>query len=145
VQISEELLRAAIRRQTIALKFVPVFMGSAYKNRGVQPLLDGVIDYLPSPTEVPSYALDTANEEAKVRIQCDPAQPTVALAFKLEEGKYGQLTYMRVYQGTIEKGQFLHNLKTGKKIKVSESLSARYNYILNFEKWHLFGGFRVCI
>ena len=59
---------AAIRRQTIALKFVPVFMGSAYKNRGVQPLLDGVIDYLPSPTEVPNFALDTANEEAKVLI-----------------------------------------------------------------------------
>ncbi|KAG5180518.1 Mef1, mitochondrial translation elongation factor EF-G [Tribonema minus] len=116
--VPKDLLKRAIRRQTIAQKFVPVFMGSAYKNRGVQPLLDGVVDYLPSPAEVPNFALDTAADEARVALSCDPDKPTVALAFKLEECKFGQLTYMRVYQGRIERGHFLHNLKTGKKIKV---------------------------
>ncbi|CAM9422944.1 unnamed protein product, partial [Choristocarpus tenellus] len=117
-EVDEAVLKAAIRRATISLKFVPVFMGSAYKNKGVQLLLDGIVDYLPNPTEVSNYALDTANNEAKVEVECRPDAPTLALAFKLEEGKYGQLTYMRVYQGTITKGQMLFNFNSGKKLKV---------------------------
>jgi elongation factor G len=117
-EIPERLLKDAIRRQTIALKFVPVFMGSAYKNKGVQPLLDGVVDYLPAPVEVTQYALDTANNEVKVPISCRTDAPTLALAFKLEEGRFGQLTYMRIYQGMISRGQFITNLTTGKKVKV---------------------------
>lgn len=116
--VPEDLIKEAIRRQTIALKFVPVFMGSAFKNRGVQPLLDGVIDYLPSPPEVTNYALDTNNDEARVALKCDPKLPTIALAFKLEEGKHGQLTYMRIYQGKVERNQFLYNLATKKKVKI---------------------------
>mmetsp|Transcript_5094 Transcript_5094/g.8911 ORF Transcript_5094/g.8911 Transcript_5094/m.8911 type:complete len:743 (+) Transcript_5094:60-2288(+) len=111
-------LKAAIRRQTIALNFVPVFMGSAFKNKGVQALLDGVVDYLPTPREVPNTALDLDNHEAPVAVACDPAAPLVALAFKLEEGRFGQLTYMRIYQGSIKKGGWIHNLNTGKKLKV---------------------------
>jgi len=115
---SVETLKAAIRRQTIALKFVPVFMGAAYKNKGVQPLLDGVVDYLPNPTEVENFALDQDRNEEKVLVPCDPEKPLLALAFKLEEGRFGQLTYMRIYQGTMKKGDWVTNLKTGKKVKV---------------------------
>ena len=117
---SSDLLREAIRRQTIDLKFVPVFMGSAYKNKGVQRLLDGVIDYLPSPHEVRNTALDVANpeEEKPVEIFTDASLPLVAMAFKLEEGRFGQLTYLRVYQGNLRKGGFIYNINNGKKIKV---------------------------
>jgi elongation factor G len=96
-------IRAAVRRATIALKFVPVFCGSAYKNKGVQLLLDGVVDYLPNPTEKTSVALDRDNGEVEVALSPDPAKPLVALAFKLQESRFGQLTYMRLYQGTMRK------------------------------------------
>ena len=114
---SEQEIKDAIRRQTIELKFVPVFMGSAYKNKGVQALLDGVVDYLPSPREKHNIALDLDNDEAEVPLACDPAAPLVALAFKLEESRYGQLTYMRVYQGTIKKGMQAVNINSRKKVK----------------------------
>ena len=93
-------------------------MGSAYKNKGVQLLLDGVNEYLPSPTEVENVALDIDNEEAEVILKCDAAEPLVALAFKLEESKFGQLTYVRVYQGTLKKGMMVLNTKTGRKVKI---------------------------
>jgi elongation factor G len=112
-----EVLKAAIRRQTIDMKFVPVFMGSAYKNKGVQALLDGVVAYLPSPPEKVNHGYDLNNNEAEVKLECDPEGPLVALAFKLEESKFGQLTYMRVYQGTIKKGMQAFNVNTGKKVK----------------------------
>lgn len=113
-----DTLKSAIRRCTIANTFVPVFMGSAFKNKGVQPLLDGVVDYLPNPAEIENFALDLDNEEKPVPVECDTTKPLVALAFKLEESKFGQLTYMRVYQGMIKKGSMLMNVKTAKKIKV---------------------------
>ena len=75
-------------------------IGSAYKNKGVQLLLDGVTDYLPNPTEVENIALDQNKNEEKVMLESDPKKPFVGLAFKLDEGRYGQLTYMRIYQGT---------------------------------------------
>ena len=113
-----EQLLAAIRRATIANTFSPLFMGSAYKNRGVQLLLDGVVDYLPAPSEVQNVALDLKNEEAPVVLSNDPSKPLVSLAFKLEEGKFGQLTYLRVYQGQMDKGMTIVNTSTGKKLKV---------------------------
>lgn len=116
---SIEEIKAAIRRQTIACRFVPVFMGSAFKNKGVQPLLDGVIAYLPNPTEKANYALDTAQGEEKVELSGSPDDPLLALAFKLEETPFGQLTYMRIYQGTLKKGMFLYNTSAdGKRVKV---------------------------
>jgi len=111
-------IEAAIRKATIALKFVPVFMGSAYKNKGVQKLLDGVTKFLPNPTEVTNKALDQDNNESEVVLKAEPALPFVGLAFKLEDGRYGQLTYMRVYQGTLKKGDFITNCNNGKKVKV---------------------------
>jgi elongation factor G len=106
----EEMLKAAIRRATIAREFVPVFMGSAFKNKGVQQLLDGVIEYLPSPPEVSNFALQ-GKEEERVELPTDPSGPMVGLAFKLEEGRFGQLTYMRIYSGTLKKGDFIHNVR----------------------------------
>ncbi|TXG62589.1 hypothetical protein EZV62_009583 [Acer yangbiense] len=116
--ISPGDLEEAIRRATIARKFVPVFMGSAFKNKGVQPLLDGVLSYLPCPIEVTNYALDQTKNEEKVMLPGNPNGPLVALAFKLEEGRFGQLTYLRIYEGVIRKGEFIINVNTGKKIKI---------------------------
>lgn len=115
---SVEQLKAAIRKYTIDRKFVPVFMGSAYKNKGVQLLLDGVASYLPAPTESQNVALDLDQKEKEVALVCDPKLPLVALAFKLEESRFGQLTYIRVYQGTLKKGVNVTNVKTGKKVKI---------------------------
>ncbi|KAH9475024.1 Elongation factor G, mitochondrial [Psilocybe cubensis] len=110
----------AIRRATISLKFSPVFMGSAIKNTGVQPLLDGVCSYLPNPSESEILAHDTELPPSAPQVALQPAAsaPLVGLAFKLEEGRFGQLTYMRVYQGTLKKSMQLFNARTGKKVKV---------------------------
>jgi elongation factor G len=118
-EVSVEELQAAIRRVTIALKMTPVFIGSAYKNKGVQLLLDGVNLYLPNPTEVTNIALDQNNKEEKVILTSEPKKPFVGLAFKLEDGRYGQLTYMRVYQGSLTKGDFIvNNSANRKRVKV---------------------------
>jgi elongation factor G len=116
--IDEQQLRAAIRRATIALKMTPVMCGSAYKNKGVQLLLDAVCSYLPNPKEAVNEALDQKNNEAKVILESDPSKPFVGLAFKLEDGRYGQLTYMRMYQGRIAKGDFIINQSNQKKVKI---------------------------
>jgi len=108
-------IHAAIRRATIALKVTPVFIGSAYKNKGVQLLLDAVLLYLPNPAEVTNVALDQNKNEEKVILEADIKKPFVGLAFKLEDGKYGQLTYMRVYQGSLVKGEFIVNNSSGRK------------------------------
>jgi elongation factor G len=118
-EVSVEELQAAIRRVTISLKMTPVFIGSAYKNKGVQLLLDGVNLYLPNPTEVTNIALDQNNKEEKVILTSEPKKPFVGLAFKLEDGRYGQLTYMRVYQGSLTKGDFIvNNSANRKRVKV---------------------------
>ena len=116
--ISEEQLRAGIRRATIALKMTPVMCGSAYKNKGVQLLLNAVCGYLPNPKEATNIALDQKNAEAQVILESDPNKPFVGLAFKLEDGRYGQLTYMRVYQGKVSKGDFIINQANQRKVKV---------------------------
>jgi elongation factor G len=116
--VTEELLITAIRQGTINRSLTPVMMGSAYKNKAVQPLLDAVTMYLPCPSDVENTALDMDNEEAPVILESDGDKPVVALAFKLEDGNYGQLTYIRVYQGTIAKGSTIVNARSGKKVKV---------------------------
>ncbi len=108
----------AIRKGVLALELVPVFVGSAYKNKGVQPLLDAVTRYLPSPLDRPAEALDTERDEAKVALEADSSKPVVSLAFKLDEGRYGQLTFLRVYQGQLKKGETVVNSRNGRKIKV---------------------------
>jgi elongation factor G len=115
---TEKEIMAAIRKGCINLDLTPVFMGSAYKNRGVQKLLDGVQDYLPNPTEVKNEGLDLDKNEEKVELSSDPNKPLVALAFKLEDGRFGQLTYMRIYQGTMKKGDFITNMANQRKVKI---------------------------
>ena len=117
-EIPETLVYDAVRKGTLTRELTPVFMGSAYKNKGVQPLLDAVTRLLPCPTDVRNEGLDMDRDEAPVELKADPAAPTVSLAFKLEDGQYGQLTYIRVYQGTLTKGDTLVNVRTGKKMKL---------------------------
>jgi elongation factor G len=116
--IPEDLILTAVRRGALKRELTPVFMGSAYKNKGVQPLLDAVNRLLPCPADVQNEALDRDNNEAPVILSCDPGKPIVALAFKLEDGPYGQLTYIRVYQGDLSRGVTIINARSGKKVKV---------------------------
>jgi elongation factor G len=115
--ISEALIKNAVRTGVISRQITPVFLGSAYKNKAIQPLLDAVLDYLPSPLDIHNEAIDMDNNEESVVLESNFDKPTVALAFKLEDGQYGQLTYIRVYQGCISKGDTLVNTRDGKKIK----------------------------
>ncbi|KAN0137606.1 P-loop containing nucleoside triphosphate hydrolase protein [Lactarius tabidus] len=126
---SNEQLAAAIRRATASLKFSPVFLGSAVKNTAMQPLLDGICAYLASPSERQVVAHDTAQPAGSPMVELVPAAaaPLVALAFKLEEGRFGQLTYMRVYQGSLKKGQFIFHGQTGKRIKVPKLVRMHSN------------------
>ena len=115
---TEDQLRAAVRRATISLKFTPVFMGSALADKSVQPMLDGVCDYLPNPSEVENLALDRRRDEAPVKLISYNSLPFVGLAFKLEESNFGQLTYIRVYQGSLRRANNVFNARTNKKVKV---------------------------
>jgi elongation factor G len=118
-ELTADMLKPIIRRVTIELKATPVFIGSALKNKGVQLLLDGVVDYLPNPTQVVNEGRDQEKNEEIVRLESVPNKPFVGLAFKLEDGRFGQLTYMRIYQGKVAKGDFIVNCSAGqKKVKV---------------------------
>ncbi len=117
-EVTPELLTEALRIGTLERDITPVFMGSAYKNKGVQPLLDAVTNLLPCPADVENQALDMNADEAPVILSSDAGKSPVALAFKLEDGQYGQLTYIRVYQGSISKADTIVNARTGKKVKV---------------------------
>ena len=118
--VTVPLIKQAIRKGTLSLQLTPVLLGSAYKNKGVQPLLDAVIDYLPNPMDVVNEAIDlTSPDEGRVAMSSSSTDPTVALAFKLEDGRYGQLTYFRIYQGKLEKDMFIFNSRTGKKVKIA--------------------------
>ena len=126
-EVTEELFKKAIRDATIARQLVPVFCGSAYKNKGVQKLLDGVRDYLPAPDEVDNFALTLEEDPEKVKVDVDPSKAFIGLAFKLEEGRYGQLTYLRIYQGTINKGDFIYNSRNRAKVKVGRLVRMHSN------------------
>ncbi|MFZ9595395.1 MAG: elongation factor G [Bdellovibrionia bacterium] len=117
-EVTVDELRTAIRKATLSLNFTPVMTGSAYKNKGVQLLLDAVTYYLPNPNEKENIALDQKNNEAKLVLSSDPKLPFVGLAFKLDEGRYGQLTYMRIYQGSVKKGDIIFNSSNDKKVKI---------------------------
>src|SRR4029077_7775050 len=105
-QVTPEVIRSSLRKATIALKCTPVMMGSALGNKAVQILLDGVCSFLPDPREVENVALDLSKSEEPLVLESNPDRPLVMLAFKLEDGRYGQLTYVRVYQGKVKKDDF---------------------------------------
>jgi len=117
-KVTEELIYEAVRKGTISRKLTPVFMGSAYKNEGVQPLLDGIVRYLPNPADVENVAMDLENNGQEFKLKTDSSAPAVLLAFKLEDGPYGQLTYIRIYQGSLKKGDEIANSRSRQKVKV---------------------------
>ncbi|XP_078048110.1 mitochondrial translation elongation factor G 1 [Augochlora pura] len=130
VQIPEKDIKDAIRRNCIKRTFTPVLVGTALKNKGVQPLLDAVLDYLPNPAEVENYALQqTSNETVKVLLKSERnnKNPFLGLAFKLEAGRFGQLTYFRCYQGKLCKADTLYNTRTGRKVRVQRLVRLHAN------------------
>ncbi|KAI5737720.1 hypothetical protein M8J76_016102 [Diaphorina citri] len=134
--ISEDDIKKAIRRSTLTRKFTPVLVGTALKNKGVQTLLDAVLDYLPNPGEVTNYAIENGQEDKKVVLNPsrDGKHPFIALAFKLEAGKFGQLTYMRCYQGKLRKGEMIYNVRTDKKVRVSRLVRLHSNEMEDVEE-----------
>jgi elongation factor G len=127
-EIPVEDLRAAIRRSTISLEIVPVFCGSAFKNKGVQPLLDGVVDFLPSPADVPPVEGIRVKDEKVVSRKAEDDEPFAALVFKIQSDKHaGSLAYLRVYSGHAKAGQQVVNAVTGKKERVGRFLQMHAN------------------
>lgn len=114
-QPTVDAIRTIIRKATLALQLTPVLFGSAYKNKGVQEVLDAITDYLPSPQEREVIAHDISNNE--LQLECESDRPLVAMAFKTVVEKFGQLTFLRVYQGTLQKGTQVVNVRTGKPIR----------------------------
>ncbi len=117
-----DLIHKTIREGTIAQQLCPVMIGTAYRNKGVQPLLDAICRYLPSPLDREIFAKDNNNGMAEVPLAADPDAPLVAMAFKLVEESFGQVTYMRIYQGTLAKGTFYFNSRQRKKARISRIL-----------------------
>jgi elongation factor G len=117
-RVTEDLIHRAVRSGVLSLELTPVFLGSAYKNKGVQKLLDAVPLYLPSPLDVENSAIDLSADEAPITLAADAQKPLVCLAFKLEDGRYGQLTYVRVYQGSLARGSNITNSRTKRRHKV---------------------------
>lgn len=132
-RVTQEMLLRAIRQGTISREFTPVLMGSAYRNKGVQLLLDAVVNYLPDPSEVENMALDLDQEEKPVILKADPSLPCVSYAFKLEEGPYGQLTYIRIYQGSLRKGDELYNTRSRQKFKVGRVVRMHADHMEDIE------------
>lgn len=121
-EIPLELIHKTIRDATIAQQICPVLVGTAYRNKGVQCLLDAVANYLPSPLDREVFAKDNDDQQAKIQLYPDPDKPLVAMAFKLVEEPFGQVTFTRIYQGTLKKGEFYYNPRMRKRQRVSRIL-----------------------
>jgi elongation factor G len=126
--IPEERLRTALRKATIAGDVLPMLCGSAFKNKGVQPLLDAVVDFLPSPLDAkPITGMDPKNDNAEITRKPDDKEPFAALAFKIATDPYGNLTYFRVYSGVLEKGSYVYNARSGRKERIGRILRMHAN------------------
>ncbi len=134
-EIPVDMLKAAIRKGTLANELNPVLVGSAYKNKGVQELLDAVVDYMPSPVDIPAIQgtnPDTGEEEER---PADPKAPFASLAFKIMTDPYvGKLTYLRVYSGTLESGSYVLNAVKGKKERIGRLLQMHSNQRVDIDK-----------
>lgn len=118
-EVSEELVHRVVKDAVLSQQFTPVFLGTAYRNKGVQLLLDAIVRYLPAPTEVETKAMAHNDPNHEIPLEADPSKPTVAMAFKIVEDPYGALTFMRIYQGRFEKGGSYYNQRTGRKERFS--------------------------
>ena len=125
--VDDEMVRLTIREATINRDIVPMMVGSAFKNKGVQPLMDAVCDYLPSPIDRPAFARDHDNEGAETTLACDPDAPLVAMVFKIVDESFGQLSYARVYQGKLVKGAKYRNARTNKMLRVGRIVRMHAN------------------
>ncbi len=126
-EIPEKLIHDLVRDATINQGFTPVFMGSAFKNKAVQPLMDAVNRYLPCPLDREVVASDPTDMEKKITLESDPNMTTVGMAFKIADDEYGQLTYTRIYQGKMSKGEMYYNQRTGKKERFSRIVKMHSN------------------
>ncbi len=117
-----EMIHDALRRATLSREIVPVLLGTAYRNKGVQPLLDAVSRYLPSPLDRVAYAADNQNEGAEIAVTADPDGPLIAMGFKIVDEQFGQVTYTRVYQGSLKKGSKYLNTRSGKTERIGRIL-----------------------
>ena len=139
-EISEDELRAALRKGTVENKLIPVLTGTALKNKGVQPVLDAVVDYLPSPIDIPSVkATDVNDKEKEIVRKADDKEPFSALAFKVATDPFvGQLTFFRIYSGTLTAGSYVLNSSKGKKERIGRILQMHANH--REEKEQMFAG-----
>ncbi|MGB2756329.1 MAG: elongation factor G [Acidimicrobiia bacterium] len=127
-ELNVEEVKSAIRKGTIAFDFVPVLCGSAFKNKGVQPMLDAVVDYLPSPLDVPpTPGVDLKDPDKVLERKASDDEPFAALAFKIVADPYGKLTYFRVYSGKLEKGGEVYNATKDKKERIGRILRMHAN------------------
>ena len=118
-EVTTDLIKPAIRQATIGLQIIPVLLGSAYKNKGVQTLIDAVVDFLPAPDEITNIAVCPEKDSESYPLVSSPELPTVGLAFKLEDNRFGQLTYLRIYQGRLKRDQSIYNVRTGQKVRIN--------------------------
>jgi len=125
--VDETMIHQTIRQATINRDIVPMMMGSAFKNKGIQPLLDAICAYLPSPLDRTSFARNHNNEGAETPLVCDPDAPLVAMAFKITDESFGQLSYTRIYQGQLRKGQQYKNARTNKMVRIGRIVRMHAN------------------
>ena len=118
-EVPDSLIHEVVRAAVQGEQFTPVFLGTAYRNKGVQPLLDAVVRYLPSPLDREYHAFAHDEAETKIELAASPDRPTVAMAFKIVEDPYGALTFMRIYQGRFAKGESYYNQRSGRKERFS--------------------------
>jgi elongation factor G len=125
--VDQEMICRTIREATINRDIVPLMMGSAFKNKGVQPLMDAVCDFLPSPLDRPSFARDHDNEGTEIPLASDPDAPLVAMVFKIADESFGQLSYVRVYQGRLVKGEQYRNARTSRTLRIGRIVRMHAN------------------
>jgi elongation factor G len=127
-EIEESILKRALRKATIEGTVLPMLCGSAFKNKGIQPLLDAVVDFLPSPIEAKKIVGKDAKTGEEITRKADDDQPFAALAFKIATDPYGNLTYFRVYSGTLDKGSYVLNARSGRKERIGRILRMHANH-----------------